>query len=101
MIYECARTPIREGDGKEECSAGKEISPILYHLRIAPRVSLRSRGLQLWLIRLRRRQQALQLLGILDVELETAGHHDVAGLLVGLAGADPFGFDGGRGVERL
>src|SRR6478609_8985090 len=29
------------------------------------------------LVRLQRGDQALQLLGVLDVELETAGHHDV------------------------
>jgi hypothetical protein len=33
------------------------------------------------------RQQALEFFGILDVELEAAGHHDVAGLLIGFAGS--------------
>src|SRR6516164_1514266 len=47
------------------------------------------------------RQQALQPVHVLDVDLEAAGHHDVAGLLVRLAGAEPLRFDLGRGVERL
>lgn len=39
------------------------------------------------------RQQRLQLVDVTHVHLEAAGHHDVAGLLVGLAGAQPFGFE--------
>src|SRR5215471_3032642 len=43
-------------------------------------------------------QQLLQLFSVLDVNLEAAGHHDVARLLVRLAAAQPFRLDPGGGV---
>src|ERR1700760_367099 len=46
-------------------------------------------------------QQVLQLGGVLDVQLEAAaGHDDVAGLLVRLAGPQPFRLDLGHGIAR-
>src|SRR6516164_3352201 len=48
----------------------------------------------------RLRQQCLQLLGILDVDLEPPGHHDVAGLLAFLAGTQPLGVDLGRDLAQ-
>src|SRR3954452_14808478 len=41
-----------------------------------------------------------QLFHVLDVHLHAARHHDVAGLLVGLAGAEPLRLDRGRGIPR-
>src|SRR3954470_14000353 len=46
------------------------------------------------------RHHGLQLFHVLDVHGPAAGHDDVAGLLVGLAGAEPFGFDGRRRITR-
>src|SRR5271154_7488494 len=37
--------------------------------------------------------QALQLVHVVDVHLHAAGHHNVAGLLIGFAGAQPLGLD--------
>src|SRR5689334_764945 len=45
--------------------------------------------------------QRLQLFRVLDVHLEAAGHHDVAGLLIRFAGPEPLRLDLGRGIERL
>jgi hypothetical protein len=36
----------------------------------------------------------------LDVELEAAGHHDIAGLLIGFAGPQPLRLDRRRRVAR-
>src|SRR5277367_5188040 len=46
------------------------------------------------------RQQALEFFRVLDVELEAAGHHNIAGLLVGLAGPQPFRLDRGDDILR-
>jgi len=56
------------------------------------------------LLRRRLRQldpTALERFHVLDVHLHAAGHYDIAGLLIGLAGAKPLCLDRGRGIARF
>src|ERR1700704_3658756 len=104
MLRGCAPSPACGGGwggggrGILGARVRREISPTRRALASAATSPASGRGKNSAVPLLRR--EAFEHFRILDVELEPAGHHDVAGFRAGFTSPQPLRLDRGRGVTR-